>query len=126
MPQSEAIAVGRFCPDCKSTPHRKENCWGPCTVCNRRGHKSSECRLKDSGVVAKRVQDEEEKKDGGPSEFSGNQSQFKSDIATSGGNKGMKEGFSNVRMPFRQNTEYESMLLNIASQMPKRKIKFDL
>ena len=45
--------------------------------------------------------DEEEKKDGGPSEFSGNQSQFKSDIATVGSNKGMKEGFSNVRMPFR-------------------------
>ena len=56
------VAVTRFCPDCNSNTHSKEQCWGPCTICNRRGHKSSECRLKDSGVVAKRVQDEEEKK----------------------------------------------------------------
>ena len=56
------FATSRFCPDCNSNTHSKEQCWGPCSICNKRGHKSSECRLKDSSAAAKRVQDEEEKK----------------------------------------------------------------
>ena len=53
------VATGpRLCADCNSTTHNKENCWGPCTVCKKHGHRSADCRLKDSGVVAERVQEE--------------------------------------------------------------------
>ena len=50
------LATSRFCQDCNSNTHSKEQCWGPCSVCNKCGHKSSECRLKDSSVTSKRVQ----------------------------------------------------------------------
>ena len=56
VPNKVKVATGpRFCADFNSTTHNTESCWGPCTVCNKRGHRSADCRLKDSGAIAKRV-----------------------------------------------------------------------
>ena len=39
------MGVGeRWCEPCKSRTHSEKDCWGPCTTCHRRGHKSSMCR----------------------------------------------------------------------------------
>jgi len=104
------------------------------------GYKNVECKFfnpKKKKLKAKQKQamtseeesmeiesSDEEKKDG-PTEFSETHSKLKSDFGSSSV-KSSKDGTSLVRMPFRQNTEYEQVLLNIANQMPKRKIKFDL
>ena len=49
------LAVGRFCPDCNTNTHSKEQCWGVCSICNRRRHHSSECRSNDSNAAAEHI-----------------------------------------------------------------------
>lgn len=36
----------RYCSECDSTTHYQKDCWGPCTHCGRRNHRSSDCLRK--------------------------------------------------------------------------------
>ena len=54
------VAGVRYCSDCDSPTHNKDQCWGECTVCKKRGHRSENCKYKDTNT-SKRAKDEEEK-----------------------------------------------------------------
>ena len=51
----------RYCGDCDSPTHSKEDCWGVCKWCNKRGHQADKChqRPSDSKPEAKRAMEEE-------------------------------------------------------------------
>ena len=37
-----------YCPDCDVFGHDESDCWGECSVCHRRGHKSEDCYQRKS------------------------------------------------------------------------------
>ena len=52
----------RYCEDCRSSTHDKSSCWGLCDHCNRRGHRSEDCRLKTT-LLAKKAEEDKSLKD---------------------------------------------------------------
>ena len=38
------ITWERWCEPCKSRTHNEKDCWGECSVCQRRGHRAEVCR----------------------------------------------------------------------------------
>lgn len=44
--KAKAAHGTRYCKECDSVTHNSEDCWGPCEHCNRRGHKTADCRNK--------------------------------------------------------------------------------
>ena len=63
VPRVHAKTARRFCDDCNSATHNKEDCWGVCKWCNKRGHQADRCHKKnDNHSEAKRAKEEETKK----------------------------------------------------------------
>ena len=60
-PRNHAKSAKRYCGDCDSPTHSKEDCWGVCKWCNKRGHQADKChqRPSDSKPEAKRAMEEE-------------------------------------------------------------------
>ena len=56
-PRNHAKSAKRYCGDCDSPTHSKEDCWGVCKWCNKRGHQADRChqRPSDSKPEAKRA-----------------------------------------------------------------------
>ena len=62
-PRIHAKSANRFCGDCDSSTHNKEDCWGVCKWCNRRGHQADKCHKKnDNKPESKRAMEEEKAK----------------------------------------------------------------
>ena len=59
---AKAKIAFRYCKDCDSPSHNKEDCWGVCTHCNKRGHKAADCRKKGGDTNSKAAKKAEEEK----------------------------------------------------------------
>ena len=59
--RDKAKIASRCCKDCDSPSHNKEDCWGVCIHCNKRGHKAVDCRKKGGDTNNKAAKKEEEK-----------------------------------------------------------------
>ena len=64
--RDKAKVASRYCKDCDSPSHNKEDCWGVCIHCNKRGHKAVDCRKKGGDTnnkAAKKAEDEKKQQE---------------------------------------------------------------
>ena len=62
-PRIHAKSAKRFCEDCDSSTHNKEDCCGVCIWCNKRGHQADKCHKKNGNKPeAKRAMELEKAK----------------------------------------------------------------
>ena len=61
-PRNHAKSAKRFCEDCDSPTHNKEDCWGVCKHCNRRGHQADKCHSKKEAKRATEIEKAKQEK----------------------------------------------------------------